>query len=261
MSSVMKLRKAPSAVLRENGLAVADEGGTSEKYNANIRNSAAASSRRSLSSWNTCLRNCGGAANQPRTQRSAVFRSFFFCALLAVIVVLFSGGIAIGPSPRSGTAWPPVAIVFASAQGSATSREESPPALPLAPAFEARYQRAKGAPNYGDINYARAVPHVSSGWGRVIPDDDDHRYELHRHQLLEDVDDDVYLEYYSKEDLEDQVQKCRDVEWVGKHRPTCNTIHEVIVERPNDMSYDQNHDATFLRYVARQIGRKVVWLN
>lgn len=111
-------------------------------------------------------------------------------------------------------------------------------------------QKYQIKPNYGDIEYTSVQDAKESGLGRVISRRDSNNYELYRSNLLADIEYDMSENYYPKEDLEDVQRECMDVEWTGKHFPTCNAIHETLLDRPKGVPYGQDHLVSYLRCVA-----------
>ena len=85
---------------------------------------------------------------------------------------------------------------------------------------------------------------------RIDPDDEDAAEEGHS-ELLEEIDDHHFPHIYEPdEDLEDWGSPCKRPSWKEQRFPTCNNVHEHVLERPT--SKIQGYDIKYLGYVSLQ---------
>ena len=67
--------------------------------------------------------------------------------------------------------------------------------------------------------------------------EDDRGYDSTQYMYNEDIQD---------LSLEDDMDNCRRVSWYTDTYPNCNTIHELLLERPAENFYEQEYNVTYL---------------
>lgn len=102
-------------------------------------------------------------------------------------------------------------------------------------------------PDFGGVYVRRK----RDSFEREIYRKDKRKSEKFREKLLTSIDDpDETLDDYFLEDMEDEPDpdmKCRNPSWLNNVFPTCNSIHEVVVDRP--MDDDAKDSIKYLRCV------------
>jgi hypothetical protein len=108
-------------------------------------------------------------------------------------------------------------------------------------------------PSYGHLKFYSLLesPIFSR---RIDPDDLEHYAEL-RDEEIEEMDElegseDFETQYETDEDVEDQYpepNRCKRNNWKSHKFPTCNSVHELTLERPT--STIQPFDISYLGYV------------
>jgi hypothetical protein len=100
-------------------------------------------------------------------------------------------------------------------------------------------------PHFGDIDYwSLKEEHI---FVRRLDPDDAKYYAEFIDAWWTDIDEDEhdFEEIYEPdEDIEDHDNPCRRNNWKEKRFPTCNSVHELTIERPQ--SYTQNFDIKYL---------------
>jgi hypothetical protein len=98
-------------------------------------------------------------------------------------------------------------------------------------------------PHFGDLEYWSLNEEFIFS-RRLDPDDAEH-YAEYIDEWWEDIDEHHFEEIYEPdEDVEDHGNPCRRNNWKEKRFPTCNSVHELTIERPQ--SYTQNFDIKYL---------------
>jgi serine/threonine protein kinase len=78
---------------------------------------------------------------------------------------------------------------------------------------------------------------------------DSQRYELYRSELISSMNKEkISKEFYFTEDLEDEEQTCRRVNWVSNTYPNCNAVHELASLFDTEKEH-QEYNVTYLKYV------------
>jgi hypothetical protein len=118
---------------------------------------------------------------------------------------------------------------------------------PIGPIWDRSKRR--DFPDYGSITY-QSISTTIEGDNhkeRLISPVDHIVYRRHRkelYEMMEEIESDVSI---SKEKAARMKPECRDVPWLQYKFPTCNTVHEMVIERAP--SETNNHDVTYIRYV------------
>jgi hypothetical protein len=129
----------------------------------------------------------------------------------------------------------------------------------MTPQYPIRNYRLAGLKaDYGFISYRNLTASSATQTQmseRIIPDREFQRAEAYRELILETIDDYLSKRLYSHEDLQDQNETCQDPAWTRYQFTSCNTVHEMLVERPSPESGEtsgscchmQDHEILYLR--------------
>lgn len=132
-----------------------------------------------------------------------------------------------------------VKILFEMDFGKKVSRRKSFYKLSPLPK-EARRSRSFGGLEFRPrSNFSDPITIGSTDYG-----DAEHR----REEFLESIDDSDDEEYQPESNREDEDKQCREMSWAAFSFPTCNRMHEALIERYQDGGYE----VSYLRYVRAQ---------
>ena len=93
-----------------------------------------------------------------------------------------------------------------------------------------------GKPDYGNLIFES-----------VVPVDQGRLFEKTREEFLESIDEKVDSSYSPGEDREDEDPRCRLPSWTDYTFPTCNQVHELLIERAFDQEVGQDFNVSYLK--------------